>query len=106
MASSPYLSVVRAFTCEVELTVTDSNLLSEQEATGLRTAFRIAGPSRRFVEEELERLLERATGRRAAFMFLGPVWWEPVWVVHGEIQEVAPMTGLSGGIPPSGRNRS
>jgi hypothetical protein len=78
MATSPYLSLVRAFTAEVTLTI-----------NGDTTAFRIAAPSKRLVEEELASLLKRVTTRRAHWMAIGPIWWEPNFVVFGEIKEAA-----------------
>jgi hypothetical protein len=77
MSTSPYLTLVKAFEAEVTLTT---------DAKG-NTAFRIAAPSRRLAEEELARLLERATQRRARWMAIGPVWWKPDFVVFGEIHE-------------------
>jgi hypothetical protein len=74
--SSPYLSLVRSFTAEVTLTL-----------DGPRTAFRIAGPIRQVVDDELARLLERVSSRRATYMCLGPYLWGRDWVVHGEVRE-------------------
>jgi hypothetical protein len=74
--TSPYLTLVRAFTAEVTFTT-----------SGPATAFRIAAPSRRLVEDELAAILERATERRARWMAIGPTWWEPAWVAYGEIHE-------------------
>jgi hypothetical protein len=76
MTSSPYLSLVQAFTAEVSLTI-----------DGNTTAFRIAAPSRVLVEEELARLLRQVTERRATWQAIGPIWWEPNFVVFGEVHE-------------------
>jgi hypothetical protein len=75
MTASPYLSLVKAFQAEVTLTV-----------AGPRTDFCIRGPSRKMVDEELARLLERATARRATFMYLTAFWGRD-WICHGEIYE-------------------
>jgi hypothetical protein len=76
MATSPYLSLVQASTAEVSLTV-----------TGTTTAFRIAGPSKQLVEEVLATLLRQVTERRATWQAIGPIWWEPNFVVFGEVHE-------------------
>jgi hypothetical protein len=73
---SPYLVLVRAAQAELTLTV-----------RGTTTAFKIAAPSKRLVEEELARLLQRLTERRATYMVMGPVFWYPDFIVFGEIHE-------------------
>jgi hypothetical protein len=84
--TSPYLTLVRAFEAEVTLTTTAGK-------DGPATAFRIAAPSRRLVEDELAALLQRVTERRARWMAIGPIWWEPDFVVFGEIEEAASPVG-------------